>query len=73
MPDYRTLLGENVRKARKKLGLSQEVLGLETGIDRTYISGIERGKRNPTLDVIVTIASHLKVTVADLLSDNNSD
>jgi transcriptional regulator with XRE-family HTH domain len=69
MLDHRKLLGDNVRKARRDLGISQETLGLDAGIDRTYISGIERGLRNPSLDVIVTIAKCLKVTAQSLLSD----
>ena len=68
MADYRRILGDNVRAARKALDVSQEDLGLETGIDRTYISGIERGLRNPSLDVIVRIARRLKTTPATLLA-----
>lgn len=67
MRDYKKTLGLNVRKARKALGISQESLGLEIGIDRTYISGIERGVRNPSLDVIIKLAEHLNVTPAQLL------
>jgi transcriptional regulator with XRE-family HTH domain len=68
MVDYRRVLGENVRVARKALSVSQEDLGLDTEIDRTYISGIERGLRNPSLDVIVRIARHLRTTPAALLA-----
>lgn len=68
MVDYRRVLGENVRAARKLLSVSQEDLGLDTEIDRTYISGIERGLRNPSLDVIVRISRHLKTTPSALLA-----
>ena len=68
MQDYRKALGANVRSARSQLGLSQEDLALEVDIDRTYISGIERGIRNPSLDVIVRLADHLKTTPAKLLT-----
>ena len=67
MVDYLKVLGDNVRAARAELGVSQEELGLETGIDRTYISGIERGKRNPSLKVITQIAERLKTTPSELL------
>lgn len=67
MRDYKNILGLNVRNARKALGISQESLGLEIGIDRTYISGIERGVRNPSLDVIIKLAEHLNVTPSKLL------
>lgn len=70
MRDYKKHLGLNVRKARKALGISQESLGLEIGIDRTYISGIERGVRNPSLDVIIKLAEHLNVTPAKLLESS---
>ena len=44
--------GEAVRAERERKDLSQEELGFEAGLDRTYVSGIERGVRNPT---VVTI------------------
>jgi transcriptional regulator with XRE-family HTH domain len=50
MENYRKIVGRNIRAARKELGWSQEDLAFETDIDRTYISGIERGVRNPSLD-----------------------
>jgi transcriptional regulator with XRE-family HTH domain len=68
MADYRKVLAENVKQARKELDLSQEVLALETDIDRTYISGIERAKRNPSLTLIVKLADRLKTTPAALLT-----
>jgi len=68
MVDYRQTLAENVKAARKVLNLSQEALALETEIDRTYISGIERGKRNPSLTLIVKLAERLQTTPAALLT-----
>jgi transcriptional regulator with XRE-family HTH domain len=68
MVDYRRVLGENVKTARDALHLSQEKLALEIDIDRTYISGIERGLRNPSLDVIVKIADRLQKTPGELLT-----
>ncbi|MEP0521951.1 MAG: helix-turn-helix transcriptional regulator [Hyphomicrobiales bacterium] len=67
MADYRKILGTNLREARKAAGLSQEALALEIGIDRTYISGIERGVRNPSLDVIVKLAERVGVEPGRLL------
>lgn len=43
------VVAETVRRARKAAGLSQEDLALEAGLDRTYISQVERGKRNVTV------------------------
>ncbi len=44
-----TRFGSNVRRRRKAVGLSQEALAEKAELDRTYISGIERGTRNPTI------------------------
>lgn len=68
MADYRRVLAQNVKAARRNLLLSQEALALEAEIDRTYISGIERGLRNPSLDLIVKLAVNLKTTPAALLT-----
>lgn len=56
-----------VRKARKDLGLSQEDLALEAGLDRTYISQVERGTRNCTVIVLARLARALKTTPDRLL------
>lgn len=53
--------GNKVREERTKLGISQEDFGFKTGLDRTYISGIERGQRNPSLKNIVKIAEALNL------------
>ena len=66
--DVRERLAANLRRLREEAGLSQEKFGLEHGIDRTYISGIERGTRNPTVTVVQRLAEALGVDVADLLA-----
>lgn len=53
--------GQRVRQLRTELGLSQEAFADKCGLDRTYISGIERGVRNPTLEVIAVIADGLEI------------
>ena len=58
--------GERVRRSRKRAGLTQEQLASETGLHVTYISGVETGKRNPTLKVILTLSASLGVKPADL-------
>lgn len=68
MADYRRILAENVKAARDLLDLSQEELADEAKIDRTYISGIERGKRNPSIDLLARLAKALKTTPAALLT-----
>lgn len=66
--DVRQRLGNNLRKARKERGLSQEAFADEAGIHRTYISDIERGSRNPTIIVVETIAKALNMTASELLT-----
>lgn len=73
MANYRIILGTNLREARKAANLSQEALALEIGIDRTYISGIERGVRNPSLDVIVKLAERVGMEPGRLLAGQQYD
>ena len=61
-------LGENIRRERLRVKVSQERLGYRTRLDRTYISGIERGQRNCTVLKIGLIASALGVDSATLLT-----
>jgi transcriptional regulator with XRE-family HTH domain len=61
------IIAENVRKRRKAAGLSQEELGFEAGLDRTYISQVERAQRNVTVIVLAKIARALKSTPPQLL------
>lgn len=60
------LFGQNVRLAREKKGWSQDRLSEESGLHRTYISGIERGVRNPTIEIVQQIALALDVDVQNL-------
>ena len=62
-------LAIRVKTLRMALGLSQEAMALEAGIDRTYASQIERGISNPSLRVICAVAKILGVEPVDLLSD----
>jgi transcriptional regulator with XRE-family HTH domain len=65
--DVRRVVGRNVRRYRERARLSQEELAHRAGLDRTYVSGIERGIRNPTVLVLQDLAVVLKVKPADLL------
>jgi len=60
-------LGLNIRRVRKDRGLSQEALADEVGLAVTYVGQIERGSRNPTLDVVERFARALGVKPLDLL------
>jgi transcriptional regulator with XRE-family HTH domain len=60
-------LGYLVKQRRLTLGVSQEELGFRCNLDRTYISGIERGVRNPSITALVSLANGLELTVSELL------
>lgn len=66
--DVRGRLGANVKRLRRAKGLSQEELAFETHMHRTYISGIERGMRNPTVTVLERLADALEATSSELLA-----
>lgn len=59
--------GKLVKERRQALKLSQEDFGELCGLDRTYISGVERGLRNLSLTAIVSISAALQMTSAELL------
>ena len=61
------VLGDTIRSRRLDLGMSQEDLGLRCQLDRTYISGVENGKRNPTLSCVDSIARSLGLTLQELI------
>jgi transcriptional regulator with XRE-family HTH domain len=69
MRDWPVILGKNVRRLRQQKGLTQEGLAFEAKLDLTYVGGIERGKRNPSLVVMARIADALSVPSPKLLSD----
>lgn len=62
----REAFGGRVREHRLSAGLSQEELAEAAGIHRTYVSSVERGRRNVSLDNIIALARALKVDVAQL-------
>lgn len=67
MLDWRQVVGKNVRLLRAQAGLTQEQLAFEACIDLTYVGGIERGVRNPSVMVLARLARALKVEPGRLL------
>jgi transcriptional regulator with XRE-family HTH domain len=67
MSDLRRSFGAAVREARKAKGWSQEQLAAAAGLDRTYVSGLERGVRNPSLSTQERLAEALAVALHDLV------
>lgn len=66
------VFGQNVRLIREKEGWTQDRLSEETGLHRTYISGVERGVRNPTIEIVQKIAKALNADVPDLFMSTNA-
>ena len=65
--EIKKLVGKNVKRIREDHGWSQEDLAFEADLHRTYISGVERGVRNPTVTAIAKMAKALEITPDVLL------
>lgn len=59
--DIRRQLARNLKRLRTEKGWSQEELADQAGLHRTYVSGVERGVRNPTITIVATLAKALGV------------
>jgi transcriptional regulator with XRE-family HTH domain len=68
MEDIRKIVGRNIRFLREAKGLSQEELGFDCGLHRTYVSGVERGVRNPTVLIVQKFAVSLNTSPDKLLT-----
>lgn len=71
--DIRQTLGQNLARLRRERDLSQEAFADLAELHRTYISGIERGIRNPTITIVARIALALDVEIAELVRDNSKN
>lgn len=69
MRDWRPILAKNIRRFRQQRKMTQEQLAFAAEIDLTYMGGIERARRNPTLAVMARIAKALSVPLPKLLSE----
>lgn len=73
----RELVGRNVRRIRVAQGVSQERLAFDSGVDRSYLGGLERGEENPTVDVLDRLAMTLAVPLREFFTEegaiNSSD
>ena len=70
--DIRTVLAKNLKRIREERGYSQEDLAFRADLHRTYVSGVERGVRNPTIVIVQKLAEALEVEAADLLASKGS-
>jgi transcriptional regulator with XRE-family HTH domain len=69
MPTSEEIFGVVLRQLRTRKGLSQESLALEGGLDRTYISLLERGLRQPSLTTILILAKVLDIKASEIISE----
>jgi transcriptional regulator with XRE-family HTH domain len=67
--DINYRFGKAVRRRRRELDLSQEKLAEYAELHRTYISSIERGKMNPSLENVEKLAQALKISISALFTD----
>lgn len=70
--NIKAVVGKNVRRYRELKGISQEELAFDADLHRTYVSGVERGVRNPTVIIVGKLASALGVAPCKLLEFNES-
>jgi transcriptional regulator with XRE-family HTH domain len=68
-PDFKKVIGRQVKKFRAELRVSQQMLAEECGIFRTYLSRIESGTANPTVTVLAALAASLNVDIRELFAD----
>ncbi|MGI8385716.1 helix-turn-helix domain-containing protein [Robertmurraya sp. P23] len=73
MSNILDLIGKRVRTIRKLKGLTQEQLAEKTGLQETYIGGIERGERNISLETLEKISIGLEITPGFLFQHNSID
>lgn len=64
--EARTRVGVNIQRLRREHELSQEELGSRADVHQTYLSQVEGGKRNPSVDVLERISKALKVDIVEL-------
>ena len=66
--DIKQKLGIVIKKLRMDKSISQENLALQANIDRTYISDIEKGERNISVEILEKLANTLEISISDLFS-----
>jgi transcriptional regulator with XRE-family HTH domain len=67
--DVRRLVGANVRRLRIAAGLTQAALAARMGVDRAYVSGLEKGERNPTIITLWHTAKALRAPLQELTAE----
>lgn len=71
--DIGSIFGGVLQRHRGKAGLSQEELAFRAGIDRTFVSRLERGIRQPTITTLIGLAEALGISATDLVKETESE
>ena len=72
MDELFTTIGSRIRMAREGLGLSQEKLAERAGVNTSYLSQVERGKKTPSLDVLVRVSGAVNLRLAELFAEDEA-
>jgi transcriptional regulator with XRE-family HTH domain len=66
--DIKLKVGQRIKTLRKELGLSQETLALKAEVDRTYMTDVENGRRNVSIEILEKIIAALEVSITDFFT-----
>jgi len=66
--DIKLKVGQRIKELRKQLELSQEALGLKAEVDRTYVTDVENGRRNVSMEILERLVKALEVSFADFFN-----
>ena len=66
--DIKLKIGQRIKVLRKQIGLSQEALALKAEVDRTYVTDIENGRRNVSVEILERLIKALEVSFADFFN-----
>lgn len=66
--DIKQKVGQRIKQLRKELELSQEALGLKAEVDRTYVTDVENGRRNVSLEILERIIKALNISIAEFFN-----
>ena len=71
--DINQIFGDVLRRYRSEKNISQEELAFQAGVDRTFVSRLERGIRQPTITTLIGLGQALGVSAADLMRDTEDE
>jgi transcriptional regulator with XRE-family HTH domain len=66
--DIKLKVGSRIRELRHELGISQEALALKSEVDRTYVTDVENGRRNVSLEILERLINALEVTFSEFFN-----